>query len=128
MEFKNYQASETSRVTEEKKAKADSISWILSSVNQGEIICDYLSIISNYLFFQRLFELFVDYLSQNVRSSLNTPRLPAPGVAKDPPTTVDPGPIKGCGRIRGGGASGSLDPLVQGPYCGNNFLLLTEFC
>ena len=36
------------------------------SVNQGEIICDYLSIIWNYLFFQRLFGLFVDYLSKNV--------------------------------------------------------------
>ena len=40
--------------------------WVPTSVNQGEIICDYLSIIWNYLFFQRLFGLFVDYLSKNV--------------------------------------------------------------
>ena len=38
----------------------------ISSVKQGGIICDYLLIIWNYLFFQRLFGLFVDYFSENV--------------------------------------------------------------
>ena len=48
------------------QAFAFSESLATASVNQGEIICDCLSIIWNYLFFQRLFGLFVDYLYQNV--------------------------------------------------------------
>ena len=57
------QPPKTSRFAEDMKGNNwDSI--LGTSVNQGKIICDYLSIIWNYLSFEDYLKLFVDYLSK----------------------------------------------------------------